>query len=150
MLDRDRDALEAAEHAGHIFQNNPSLHYVKGISLWNTGHVNEAEQELSQAVDLGSLDSSTSLAGFYRLQGRYADQVSTLEHAADLSLIPSSIYLQLGYAQLAIGRPDKALISFDNAEKTSPFVSESYMYGAGFRQSLAEGRAEARRNLQSK
>jgi tetratricopeptide (TPR) repeat protein len=150
MLDRDRDALEAAERAGHIFQNNPSLHFLKGISLWKTGRVNEAEQELRQAVDLGSLDASISLAEIYRLQGRYADQVSNLEHAADLSVMPESIYLKLGYAQLAIGRPDKALSSFDNAEKASPFVGEAYTYGAGFRQSLAEGRAEARRNLQSK
>jgi hypothetical protein len=149
-LGRDHDALEATEHAGRLFQNNSGLHFVIGISLWHMGRLIEAEQELRRAVDMRSIDAALSLARFYELQGRYADQVSTLEHAADLSLTPYSIYAKLGYAQLAMGKPDKALTSFDDAEKASPFVGEAYADGSEFRRMLAEGRAEARRTLQSK
>jgi tetratricopeptide (TPR) repeat protein len=149
-LERYRDALEEVEHAERIFQDNPFLHFAKGLSLGNTGYSNEAEQELRRAVDLGSEEASLSLAELYRLQGRYADQASTLEHAADRSTTPPLIYVELGYAQLAMGRPDKALISFDKAERANPYVGEAESYGAKFRQRIAEGRAEARYNLQSK
>jgi Tetratricopeptide repeat len=151
MLQRYGDALEAARHAEQIFPDNMYLHYVKGISLWNTGHVNEAEVEMRRAVDLGSEDASMSLADMYRFEGRYADQASTLQHAADLSAFPPySIYLQLGYAQLAMGRPEKALISFDHAEKANPFAGEAHDRDAEFWQSLTAGRAEAHRQLQSR
>jgi tetratricopeptide (TPR) repeat protein len=149
-LGRYNDALDAEQHAENIFQNNLTLHHVKGILLLNLGRGSEAEQEFRRAVDLGSVDASLSLAEFYRSQGRYADQVAALEHAVDISMSPASIYLKLGYAQLAMGRPEKALNSFDDAEKTSPFVGEAGAAGAVFFQSLAAGRAEARRNLQSK
>ena len=49
-----------------------------------------------------------------------------------------------------MGKPDQAMISFDKAEKASPFVDEMQAEGAEFRQDIAEGRAEARRELQSK
>jgi hypothetical protein len=55
----------------------------------------------------------------------------------------------LGYAQLAMGMPDKALISFDQAERESPF-DEATAGGADFQERVAQGRAEAHRSLRLK
>ncbi len=149
-LDRNRDALGSLESAERIFPDNPYLHYLKGIVFHNLGFEDKVEQELRTSIDLGSEDAPFALARYYERQGRFGDEASTLEHAAELSATPHLIYVKLAYAQLAMGRPDKALISFDKAEKASPFVDEAEAYGAEFRKSIAEGRAEACRNLKLK
>jgi hypothetical protein len=57
--------------------------------------------------------------------------------------------LDLSCAQLEIGMPDKALISFDQAERESPFT-EATEGGADFQERIAQGRAEAHRSLRLK
>jgi tetratricopeptide (TPR) repeat protein len=146
MLARPQDALESARKAESIFEENKTLHYVKGAALLYTGQLNEGEQELRRAVELGSMDSALFLATYYQQQGRLGDQTAALERAADLSDFPPySIYLRLGYAQLAQGRPERALASFDRAEKETPQVEETELSGTGFWQNLETGRAAARR-----
>jgi len=147
MLDRDRDALEATEQAEHIFQDNAFLHYAKGVALWDLGQTDNAEKELRRADELGSEDAAVALARNYELKGRYAEQAAVLSHAAERSATPYLIYLNLGYAQLAMGLPDRALKSFDQAESTSPFVGDAAAQGAAFRARVADGR-EAARHLQ--
>jgi len=147
MLDRDRDALEATEQAEHIFQDNAFLHYAKGVALWDLGQTDDAEKELRRADELGSEDAAVALARNYELKGRYAEQAAVLSHAAERSATPYLIYLNLGYAQLAMGLPDRALKSFDQAESTSPFVGDAAAQGAAFRARVADGR-EAARHLQ--
>jgi len=141
-LERYDEALEATGHAAEIFQENAFLHYARGVLFWNTGRAGEAEQELLRSVSLGSEDAATSLGVIYGTQRRYADQVSILTHAAERSLTPPLIYLRLGYAQIAMGRPDEALESFSSAEKWSPFGKTDPNAGQ-FWQMLEQGRAQA-------
>jgi hypothetical protein len=49
-----------------------------------------------------------------------------------------------------MGMTEKALSSFDDAEKASPYVGEATGEGAEFRARVAAGRAEAERRLQQK
>ena len=149
MLDRTRDAMEALERAEGIFSDNPFLHYAKGVVLQNLGHLDQAEQELLISVELGSDDASLALARYYHQQRRYVDETRILAHAVETSTSPALLYVDLGYAQLAMGMPDKALISFDQAERESPF-DEATAGGADFQERIAQGRAEAHRSLRLK
>jgi tetratricopeptide (TPR) repeat protein len=149
MLDRTRDAMEALERAEGIFSDNPFLHYAKGVVLQNLGHLDQAEQELLISVELGSDDASLALARYYHQQRRYVDETRILAHAVETSTSPALLYVDLGYAQLAMGMPDKALISFDQAERESPF-DEATAGGADFQERVAQGRAEAHRSLRLK
>ena len=49
-----------------------------------------------------------------------------------------------------MGQPHEALLSFDQAEKESPFVGEAAALGEDFRAQLAEGRRRAREWLARK
>lgn len=150
VLDRSQDALEILERAERLFPDSPYLHYAKGVALQNTGNRDQAEHELRIAIDLGSEDALSALARYYESQGRYADEASILTRAAELAdLSPDgySLYIRLGYAQLALGAPERALISFDKADKVNPYIDEAAEAGAEFRERIAEGRAEARHQL---
>jgi hypothetical protein len=150
MLDRDRDALEATEQAEHIFQDNAFLHYAKGVALWNLGRMDNAEQELRRSVELGSEDASVALARNYQIKGLYSEEAAALSYAAERSPTPHMIYLNLGFAQLAMEKPEMALKSFDKAESASPYVGEAAHDGVEFRARIAEGREGARRLLQKR
>jgi len=60
------------------------------------------------------------------------------------------IIIALGYAQLAMDRPEDALSSFDRAGEESPFVYEAADLGEGFRAQIAEGRRRAQQQLTGK
>jgi len=150
QLGRYQEALDAAQHADHLFQNIPSLHYVRGVLLYNMGRTDEGEQDLRKAAALGDLEAFSSLASIYMQQHRYGEQVAALEHVSDVNVLPYAADLQLGYAHLAMGSPEKALNAFENAAKESPYVGDAYSYGGEFREAIAQGTALARRQLQGK
>jgi len=130
------------DRAGRIFSENASLHYARAVALENVDRRAEAEQELRTTLELGSDNYAVlELAGLYERQGRFAEEATVLRFAAERSLRPPyTLYLKLGYAQLAMGESRQALTSFDQAEKESPFVGEAYELGVGFRTQIAEGR----------
>ena len=147
---RPADALQSLDRAGSIFAESAFLHFARGYALQSLGRWRDAEQELTTASGLGSESADLALAEQYEKTKDYADEVRILNHAAERSNRPPLLYLRLGYAQLAAGRPREALASFDRAEKESPFVGKSAVLGEPFRVQIEEGRRLARRNLGQK
>jgi hypothetical protein len=145
VLNRNSEALSALAEAQHIFPENAFLHYAKGTAFQNLGDSVEAEIELRSAIALDSEDASVALARLYDQQSRFAEEVDVLTRSLKRSSQPFWLYLKLGYAQLAMGRPRMASHSFDEAEKASPFGNEAT--GTSFQTQLAEGRQRVSRNL---
>jgi hypothetical protein len=142
-LRRDVEALEQLQQAELIFRDNAFLHYAKGSALQDLDRVSEAEAELLTAFDLGSEEAPYALASLYNKQRRYQDEFKILSQAVTKADRPYRLYVALGYAQLALDRPDDALSSFNRAEEESPYVYEAAGLGEGFRTQIAEGRRRA-------
>jgi len=148
VLERYMEALGQLKQAERVFDDNAFLHYEKGVALQSTGDEAGAERELRESVALDHLDGAArALASLYLGQGRPADAAAILSREAEWSPRPHQLYLELGAAQLAMGAPDQALLSFDHAEKESPFLGEAAPLGASFNTMLAEGRTRAWRSL---
>jgi tetratricopeptide (TPR) repeat protein len=149
-LGKQAEALDSLDRAGSNFSDSAFLHFARGFALQNLGRWAEAEPELITSSELGSENATLALAAQYEQLGRQADEVRILAHAAERSDRPHLLYLRLGYAQLALGQPREALISFDRADNESPFVGEAASLGEGFRSQVAEGRRRAQWELGQK
>ncbi len=149
-LGKPAEAMDSLDRAGRIFTDNAFLHFARGFALQNLGRWTEAEPELNTAIEFGSENATGALALQYEQLGRYADEARILYRAAERSDRPHWLYLRLGYAQLALGQPQEALISFDRADKESPFVGDAAVLGEAFREQIAEGRRRARWELGQK
>jgi len=146
-LGKPSEALDSLDRAGSIFSDSAFLHFARGFALQNLGRWAEAERELYTSSEFGSENAALALAGQYEQLGRYGDEARILYHAAERSDRPHWLYLRLGFAQLAQGQPQEALISFDHAAKESPFVGDAAILGEAFRAQLAEGRRRARQEI---
>jgi tetratricopeptide (TPR) repeat protein len=142
-LGKPAEAMDSLDRAGSIFSDSAFLHLARGFALQNLGRRADAERELYTSSELGCEDATWALAIQYEQLGRYADEARILSHAAERSDRPHWLYLRLGYAQLALGQPHEALISFDRADKESPFVGDAAVLGEAFRAQVAEGRHRA-------
>jgi tetratricopeptide (TPR) repeat protein len=149
-LRRDNEALEQLQQAELIFHDNAFLHYAKGNALQGLDRPSEAEAEWLTAFDLGSDEAPHALARLYNKQRRYEDEVRILSQAVRRVARPYGLYVRLGYAQLALNRPENALSSFNRAEEESPYVYEAAELGEGFRTQIAEGRRRAQQLLTQK
>jgi tetratricopeptide (TPR) repeat protein len=149
VLQRNAEAVDKLQQAELIFSDSPFLHYAKGVALQGLGTFPAVEAELLTAIALGSDEAPYVLASLYDRQWRYADEVRILTQAAERASRPHRLYLRLGYAQLAIGRPEDALASFDRAEEESPFVYEAAELGESFRTQITEGRRRAQQLINS-
>jgi len=148
VLEHYTEALQQLQQAEVLFYDNAYLHYEKGVALQYTGDEAGAERELREAVALDHMDGAAlALARLYMQQGRPADAVTILSREAEWSPRPFQLYLELGAAQLATGAPQQALLSFDHAEKQSPFLAQAAPLGINFNKTLAEGRTRAWRRL---
>lgn len=150
VLGRPAEALDSVDHARDIFSDSAFVHFARGFALQYLGRWPEAEHEFYTSSRLGSENAALALAAQYEQLGRYADEIEILQDAAERSDRPYLLDLRLGYAQLASNQPQEALISFDRAEKESPFVGESAALGDTFRTQLDEGRQRALRALGQK
>ena len=148
VLDRNAEALNALQSAEAIESRNAFLHYAKGAVLLQSGQLSEAEASLKLAVDLGSDDAASALARLYDQQSRYVDEVKVLQLAAARAPQPGWFYLKLGFAELALNRPNEAIEAFHNAEHEDPF-SGADDAGTGYHAQLAAGRTRAEALLQS-
>jgi tetratricopeptide (TPR) repeat protein len=149
-LRRDNEALEQLRQAGLIFPDSPYLHYAKGSALQGLDRPSEAEAEWLSAFALDSDEAPYALARLYNKQHRHEDAVRILSQAVRKASRPYGLYVGLGYAQLALNRPEDALTSFNRAEQESPYVYEAAELGEGFRSQIAEGRRRAQQLLTQK
>jgi tetratricopeptide (TPR) repeat protein len=148
LLSRDKEAASALEQAEQLFPDNANLHLVKGQFFSATNRSQEAEREYLRVV--GSQPSDTAwfmLARLYSSQHRYADAVRCVKEAVPLSRVPYDRLRALGTLYVYMNQPQDALAAFERAERKSPYREDSSDLGKQFQAQLAEGRAQAYREL---
>jgi len=149
VLGRNGEALQKLESANVIFSDSPQVHYLRGLALLYTQRPGEAEQELRRSLKIEPSDqTSLALAGLYKEQGELQKAQAVLRDATNSSDRPAGLYLELGFTELNAGAPERALESFDQAEKNSPFRDDGKLARA-FQERLAQGRQKARQIMQS-
>ena len=148
VLHRDRDAEECLGRADAIYRNDPNVHLLKALLFERRQQFAEAEQEFRASLAINENGGVWySLASLYGSQGRNADALQALERAAGLALQPFDIYMTMGKLQVAMNDPGDALVSFDKAEKSSPYRDGGESLAPEVYAELAEARSEAHRRL---
>jgi tetratricopeptide (TPR) repeat protein len=148
-LDRNSEALAAADHALDIFPGSAFLHVVRGDLLLATGSPNESVQEYRAAVALDPSEFTLSaLASIYLKLGRKADAFASMERAAQVAQRPEMEYLNLAYAYLQSrpSQPEAALKALDEAVRSAPRNMKN-IDGGAFDVSIAQGRSSAWQSL---
>jgi tetratricopeptide (TPR) repeat protein len=147
-LHRDRDAEESLGRAAAFYRDDPNVHLLKGLLFERRQQHAEAENEFRASLAINENGGVWySLASLYGNQGRNADALQALKHAAGLSLQPFNIYMTMGKLQIALNHPEKALAAFDKAERSSPYRNGAESLAPEIYAELAEGRSEAHRLL---
>jgi tetratricopeptide (TPR) repeat protein len=147
-LGRDQEALQAFDRAQTIFPFDPMLHLMRAQLLQASGNLAAAEREYQQALSVKESDSAWyALGRLYATEHRYPEAARAIENSIKLSPRPFNNYKSFGQVELLLRQPEQALSAFALAEKASPFSGESEPLGAEFYAQVAQGRAEAWRQL---
>jgi tetratricopeptide (TPR) repeat protein len=148
ILHRDRDAEVSLSHADALYRDDPNVHLLKGLLFQRQQQYAHAEQEFRTSLAINENGGVWfSLASVYGNEGRNEVALQALEHAAGLALQPFNIYMTMGKLQLVLNRPEDALLSFDRAEKSSPYRNGAESLAPEVYAELAEARSEAHRLL---
>jgi Flp pilus assembly protein TadD len=141
-LGRNSEALDATTKALAIFPDSAFIHFTRGILLEQAGSLREAEQQYLIAAKLqpSAVAPWATLAACYQQAGQLDLALDAWEHAAELSPRPWGFLLQLGYANLQLGRPREALDALNRAANSLPSQPLTAV-DASFLASLARGRA---------
>jgi tetratricopeptide (TPR) repeat protein len=141
-LDRNMEALNAADRAIDIFPTSAIVHMVRADALYKLNQVPEAEKEYVAAVSLHPSDHTwSSLADYYRKQDRGLEAVEALKKAVQLQPRPEVTLVQLGYYYLHLKRPNDALGALDEAARTAPPELTAATGRGSFSYNVANGRA---------
>jgi len=142
-LGRYYEALDATGKALAIFPDSSFAHWLRGSLLFAMGRPGEAEGELRTAIALEPGDVTwAALSDFYRAQGRKAEAIGAMQHAAALSTRPYAFQSRLGYLYLSANQPKDALRAFAEAERSAPAGLHSAENGT-FDVMVAQGRSLA-------
>jgi tetratricopeptide (TPR) repeat protein len=148
ILHRDHDAEQSLDHADALYRDDPNVHLLKALLFERRQQYAEAEREFRASLAINENGGVWySLASLYGNQGRNTAALQALEHAAGLALQPFNIYMTMGKLQIALNHPGDALVSFDKAEKSSPYRNGAESLAPEIYAELAEGRSEAHRLL---
>ncbi len=148
VLSRNEEAASALSQAELLFPDDSNLHLTKAQLYAATNRPREAEQEYLRVVLTRPSDPAWfALANLYSSEHRYPDALRAVKQATPLSLVPYERIRNVGRLYLAMNQPQDALMAFDQAERASPYGSESTELGKEFNAKVAEGRARAYRQL---
>ena len=143
-----QEAASALSQAELLFPDDSNLHLMKGATVRRHESAGEAEQEYLRVVLTRPSDPAWfALADLYSSEHRYPDALRAVKQATPLSLVPYERIRNVGRLYLAMNQPQDALAAFDQAERASPYGSESSELGKEFNAKVAEGRARAYRQL---
>jgi tetratricopeptide (TPR) repeat protein len=147
-LHRDGEAQESLRLAAALYRKDPRAHFLNALLFERGQRYAEAEQEYRTSLAITE-DGAVwySLSGLYGKQGRNADALRALKHAAELSAQPFNIYLTMGKLQIVLNIPEQALVSLAKAEKSSPYRNGAESLAPEVYAELAECRSEAHRRL---
>ena len=147
-LNRTAEADAALQKAQQLFPSDPNIHLLLAGVEQRRGRLPQAEQEYLAALALNENSGARSaLAGLYAGEGRLPEATAALEKAAAMSPQPTDLYLQLAEIELAQRLPAQALASYARAENASPFRNGGESLAPGLYAQIAEGRAEACRQM---
>jgi tetratricopeptide (TPR) repeat protein len=142
MLGRPQEALDDLDKAQEDFPHSAHLHLQRGDALMRMGKTNEAERELRESIANDPNEGTWEiLSSLLWAEQRQDESLTALRNAADVSLAPVELYLELGQREAALQRGKEALADFDEAEKFGVAVDRSTKPGAEFHAELAESRA---------
>jgi len=147
-LHRDREAQESLSRAAALYREDPSVHFLSALLFERGQRYAEAEQEYRASLAITETSSVWySLSLLYGKQGRTADALHALEHAAELSMQPYNIYVTMGKLQMVLNNPEQSLVSFAKAERNSPYRNGAESLAPEVYAELDEYRSEAHRRL---
>lgn len=143
-LERNYEAVTAADKAIAIFPGSAIVHLVRATALYQLGRFPESQGEYLEAVRLHPDQYTWSaLADFYRKQNRDAEAIQALKNAVEFQARPELSLVQLAYYSLQLGQPKDALAAFDRAvQSAAPEVKNGKGRGS-FPYNVAAGRARA-------
>jgi tetratricopeptide (TPR) repeat protein len=143
-LDRNPEALAAADKAIAIFPGSAIVHMVRADALNAMNRAPEAETEYLAAVSLHPSEFTwRSLADYYQKQDRGPETIEALKTAIQLQPRPEAPLVQLGYYYLHLQRPSDALEAFDEAARSAPPELTAITGRGSFSYNVASGRAAA-------
>jgi len=164
-LNRNAEALSAANNAFEIFPNSSRLRRVRGDALYALHRREEAEQDWLAALALSQGDAVTDVAVWAQLAELYDQQDRKPEamHAwqetvrlatdsvtashAPLKVTRAHALLRLARLYVLAGQPRPALQALDEAVQSAPPVMLEESGGRTFSFDVAQGRAAAWRAL---
>ncbi len=143
-LARPQDALEATDAAGQLFEASAHLHLERGVAFKMLNKVADAEKEFRRSVALEPEEHNLyELAKLLWVEQRSAEAMAALRKAAELSLQPESLYLDLAFAEIKQQDPRGALAAFDKAAQFDTQPDDHLPEAAELHARIAEGRASA-------
>jgi predicted Zn-dependent protease len=113
----------------HQNPSDPMAHYGYGMFLSRMGNHSEAIKHLKKALEQSALDPYylIELGGVYFNEGRYENAVSILTSTTGISNdINAKFYL--GRAQMALGKFDQAIESFEAVVQKRSSFNQAYYY----------------------
>ncbi len=148
VLGQDQEALRALDRAQAIYPFDPGVHLTRAQLFQQERRFDDAEREYRAALSRKQTDVAWyALGGLYASEQRYAEAAHAIGISTKLSFHPYHYYLGLGSVQLALKQPQRALESFAQAEKHSPFQGAATGLGNEFYAKLEDGRAKAWNSL---
>ena len=166
VLNREEEALSAANNALAIFPGSARLHQIRGSVLYALDRRTEAEREWLTSIALSRGDAATGaltwsrLAELYEKQERLPEAAQawrrTISLATDsitasnlpLKAIKAHAYVRLARIYILAAQPRPALQALDSALRSAPPVMlENKKGGRTFSFDVAQGRAAAWKQL---
>ena len=143
------EAFAALHEASQLFPENSSLHLVAAQLLHSNNQLFEAEREYLLAIAARPSDPAWfALARLYVAERRYDDAVRCVEESIKYAQAPYDRLRSLGQLYLTMNQPQRALQTFQRADRVSPYHDDSRNLGRIFNARLAEGKARAYGALQ--
>jgi len=104
-------AVRQLQRAVSVNPSHAAAHFVLGTTLPAIGRLDEAIEELRQAIALDPLSAHTSrwLGRFLLYSGDYAGAIAQSLRTLELDADYFQAYLDIGAAHLALGDPEQAL-----------------------------------------
>jgi tetratricopeptide (TPR) repeat protein len=144
VLGRYGEAQNATDFAESLHSGDPTLAYVEAQTAVGMRRDDEAEVILKDALSKRQTDAGWyDLGMLYVHQRRYPEAISAMENSASFSYADYERYALIANIDLLEHFPQKALISFSQAERRSPYGKNS-----AFEAGIAEGQAAAYMQLQ--
>ena len=148
VLGRNQEALEQLDRAQAIFPFDPNVYLTRAQLLAAQGDPAGAERNYRAALARKETDVAWyALGRLLAAEHRYPEAAVAIENSAKLSPRPFNNYKALAQVELLLGKPGRALSDFTRAEHASPFHGEWESLGNEFHAQIAQGRAEAWRQL---